>query len=60
MGRTAPGSGAREAIAGRYLLLDRIAGGGMSAVWRAYDLREQEYVMDGQAQSLRLWLVAPA
>ena len=23
-------------------------------------LREQEYVMDGQAQSLRLWLVAPA
>lgn len=35
--------GAR-AVAGRYLLLDEIDSGGMSAVWRAWDLRERRYV----------------
>ncbi|MFN8195964.1 MAG: serine/threonine-protein kinase [Nocardioidaceae bacterium] len=31
-------------VAGRYLLVDEIARGGMSAVWRAWDLRERRYV----------------
>lgn len=31
-------------VAGRYLLLDPIARGGMSSVWRAWDLRERRHV----------------
>ena len=33
-----------QPVAGRYLLLDEIDSGGMSAVWRAWDLRERRYV----------------
>lgn len=37
------GLGARP-VAGRFVLLDEIASGGMSAVWRAWDLRERRCV----------------
>lgn len=40
-----PGAGpARHPLAGRYVLVDQIGAGGMGSVWRAWDVRTEQFV----------------